>query len=283
LYGTGTARPLNQQGDYFKLIFHGLNYDGSDNGKSVEHILAIYEGGQLHQSAEWKWVDLSALGEIGGLYCTMETSDTGTWGPNTPVYFCMDKLQVKIKGTSTFVEVTNIINVPDKAIAGIPLLLTGTVIPENATNQTITWSISDAGTTGATISPAGGGNDWNFTAAAAGTSVVTATIENGKAEGVDYVQDFEIFVKEIIGIGTNNLNEIKIYSYQNTISIKNETNVPLKSVEIFDRVGQLVFQKAVNDVEIEIILNLTTGIYFAKLILQNDTTITKKFTLQSLF
>jgi hypothetical protein len=102
LYGDGFARKLNQEGDYFKLIIHGLDKNLSDNGKSVEHYLAKYENGVLTQSADWEWVDLSSLGEIGGLYYTMSTTDADpTYGPNTAVYFCMDKLQVQRPSTVT--------------------------------------------------------------------------------------------------------------------------------------------------------------------------------------
>jgi hypothetical protein len=76
---------------------------------------------------------------------------------------------------TVFVPVTNIIDVPTTTIAGTPLVLGGTVLPLDATNKDITWSIADAGTTGATIT----GNTLN--AAEGGTAVVTATIENGLA------------------------------------------------------------------------------------------------------
>ena len=49
------------------------------------------EGG----SSDWEKVDLSALGEVGGIYFTMTSTDTDPmWGINTAAYFCMDKLQV---------------------------------------------------------------------------------------------------------------------------------------------------------------------------------------------
>jgi len=190
LYGSGPARPLNQPGDYFKLIIHGLNPDGTESGISVEHLMAKYESGQLNQSSKWEWVDLTSLGEIGGFYCTMATTVANSGGPVAPMYFCMDKLQVSIKGTSTFVAVSNITNLPNAATVGEPLILTGKVIPEDATNQTITWSIESVGTTGATIS----GN--TFTATGIGTAKVKATIANGIAEGEDYTQIFEITVSK---------------------------------------------------------------------------------------
>ncbi len=96
--GDGFARKLDREGDYFKLIVHGLDKELNETGKQVEHYLARFENGELHQSRNWEWVDLSPLGEIGGLYYTMASTDTDpVYGPNTAMYFCMDKLQVQRK------------------------------------------------------------------------------------------------------------------------------------------------------------------------------------------
>ncbi len=90
--GDGYARALDQDGDYFKLIIHGLDENYEDNGRAVEYYLAKNEGGTLIQSTDWEYVDLSSLGEVYGFYYTMETTDDNN---ATPTYFCMDKLQLK--------------------------------------------------------------------------------------------------------------------------------------------------------------------------------------------
>ncbi|MCL1816933.1 MAG: cohesin domain-containing protein [Clostridiales bacterium] len=77
-----------------------------------------------------------------------------------------------------FVPVSDIIDVPYKATVGVPLTLYGTVLPGDASSKSITWSIKDAGATGATIA----GNMLNTSRS--GTVVVTATVENG-LEGND--------------------------------------------------------------------------------------------------
>jgi len=69
--------------------------------------------------------------------------------------------------------VADITGVPDEAVAGTPLTLTGMVLPEDATNKDITWSIKDAGTTGASIT------DGVLSTLAGGVVVVTATVEGG--------------------------------------------------------------------------------------------------------
>jgi len=87
-----------------------------------------------------------------------------------------------------FIAVTSITGVPTAATVSAPLNLTSTVAPSNATNQTISWGVHDAGTTGATIS----GNTLNTTAP--GTVTVRATITNGAAVGTPFIQDFPIIV-----------------------------------------------------------------------------------------
>jgi uncharacterized protein YjdB len=88
----------------------------------------------------------------------------------------------------TFVAVTGIIGVPTTTAVGTPLALTGTVIPSNATNKTIIWTLKDAGTTEPSIS----GN--YLTAAAVGTVTVTATVINGLTDSIPYTQDFAVGV-----------------------------------------------------------------------------------------
>ena len=258
IYGSYPARPLNQEGDFFKLIIHGFNPDGTESGKSVEHFFAKFENGQLIQSTKWEWVDLTSLGEIGGIYCTMATTDNSNlgYGPNTPVMFCMDKLQVRTKETVIHIPVTNIVNVPAVAGVGESLTLTGTVIPTNATCQNIIWNIKDAGTTEATIS------ENVFLAADTGTVIITATIKDGLDVGLDFIKDFTVKVlQDVITIEEKDLTKIQIYSYRNCVYIKNQTVNESYFVNIIDMTGRIVYQGAIQDVETVIPLNVVQGIY----------------------
>jgi hypothetical protein len=112
---------------------------------------------------------------------------------------------------SQFVAVTGITDVPTSATAQAPLVLTGTVNPSNATNQTIIWSVRDAGTTGATI----GGN--TLTATAAGTVTVTATIVNGATATTNYTQDFSINVSPPTGNETIEASALKARAQNGTL------------------------------------------------------------------
>jgi len=88
------------------------------------------------------------------------------------VTFTFATLPAAAQSEYYYVPVGDITGAPETATAGEPLELTGTVAPADATNRTIIWSVRDAGATGAVIN----GNILDTTAA--GTVVVTATIEN---------------------------------------------------------------------------------------------------------
>ena len=79
-----------------------------------------------------------------------------------------------------------------------------------------------------------------------------------------------------VSIEDNEFAGITIYSHLNSIYIKNESNITLKSVEILDITGRLVYQDAVNDVETVIMLHVSSGIYNVRLISQKNTTSTDK-------
>jgi hypothetical protein len=101
------------------------------------------------------------------------------------------------------VAVTGITGVPETVTVGVPLTLSGTVKPSNATNKTITWSVKTGN--------AGIANDNKLTATAAGTVTVTATISNGSISG-NYTKDFDItIIPATVAVTGISLNKDKDY------------------------------------------------------------------------
>ena len=100
------ARALDQEGDYLKLIFHGIDEYGNETDKKVEHILAECKvAGEIEISTDWQYVGLRELGDISGFYCTMESTDVGVYGTNTPTLFCMHGLFI-VSATNNIDNVT---------------------------------------------------------------------------------------------------------------------------------------------------------------------------------
>ena len=161
---------------------------------------------------------------------------------------------------SNFISVMNIIDVPTTATVNIPITLTGTIVPDNATNQAITWSMTNAGTTGATIT----GN--TFFATDEGIAAVTAIIVDGKGVGLDYTQDFVIEVKTL-GINESaELSAIKVYPNPTTGELRVEsTKFRIENIVIYDifgKVQRIENWKTENTIDIS---HLSAGIYFVKI------------------
>lgn len=98
------------------------------------------------------------------------------------------KIETRNLSDSEFHAVSDITAVPSELKAGLPLVLFGTVSPDNATRKSIAWRVKEAGNTGAAL-------DGNMLSAKkAGEIVLTAAIEEGSAVGAEYTKDFTINV-----------------------------------------------------------------------------------------
>ena len=145
-----------------------------------------------------------------------------------------------IRKAGTFVAVSDITGVPDAAIVGRPLILSGTVAPANATNRTIVWTVQNAGGTGATIE----GNVLSSTTV--GTVIIRATITNGTTTSSNYTKDFNITVNPVpaydITLSATGLTDGS-YSFDNapfayttapslTVTVTNTGNQPTGNLNV---------------------------------------------------
>ena len=93
LEGNPYGRTFNREDDKFTLTIHGVKEDETE--ATVDVTMASYANGDLSVNRGWKYVDLTSLGAVNELYFTMDSSDSGAYGMNTPGYFCLDKLTIK--------------------------------------------------------------------------------------------------------------------------------------------------------------------------------------------
>lgn len=81
--------------DWFKVTIKGFDHTGVEKG-SIDFYLADFRtsssGGVV---TEWTKVDLNSLGAVQRIEFTLSSTDNGTWGMNTPAYFCLDDLTVR--------------------------------------------------------------------------------------------------------------------------------------------------------------------------------------------
>ena len=80
--------------DWLILTIEGFNADKQSTGK-VEFYLADFRSSSNTNDYildTWKWVNLESLGYISKLEFSLKSTDNGSWGMNTPGYFCIDNL-----------------------------------------------------------------------------------------------------------------------------------------------------------------------------------------------
>lgn len=92
LLGDSFARAFTE-GDKLTLTINGVTADNTT--KKIDVVLASFTNGQYTAATGWMYVDLTSLGAVNEIYFTMDSTDTGSWGMNTPGYFCLDKLMMK--------------------------------------------------------------------------------------------------------------------------------------------------------------------------------------------
>lgn len=86
-----------EEGDYFVLEAHGLLDPQGLNERTVEINLAKCDANIPADQwiiNNWTTIDLSSLGDVYGIYFTMRSSDSGTWGMNTPAYFALSNFRI---------------------------------------------------------------------------------------------------------------------------------------------------------------------------------------------
>jgi hypothetical protein len=88
--GNGEYAMVKQWGedDWFKLTITG--YNGSTETGQIDFLLA--DGMNIVNT--WQKIDLSSLGEVTSISFSLSSTDNGSWGMNTPSYFCLDQLTV---------------------------------------------------------------------------------------------------------------------------------------------------------------------------------------------
>ena len=84
-------------GDWFKLVIEAYDKSNVKTGATVEFYLADFRTATSPGIIiEWTKVNLLPLGNrVHTVKFTLDSSDTGAWGINTPAYFCFDHLAIK--------------------------------------------------------------------------------------------------------------------------------------------------------------------------------------------
>jgi hypothetical protein len=90
-YGVGGMGRKFVAGDWFKVTIAG--YKASVKTSSVDVYLADFRDGKSIILKKWQKVDVSALGQVDSVAFNFDSSDTGSYGINTPTYACIDNIE----------------------------------------------------------------------------------------------------------------------------------------------------------------------------------------------
>lgn len=103
--------PTGTDPDYFRLLITGYNAGGDSVGNIVFY-LADFRFDKKKDDyivKDWTWVDLRPLGEVSSIGFSLESTDMGSWGMNTPAYFCIDNVDLKSTATAVVPAVDHIL------------------------------------------------------------------------------------------------------------------------------------------------------------------------------
>ncbi len=92
--------------DYFRLLVWGTDRDGLFTD-TIDFYLADFRSEDPEADfiiKKWEWLDLKSLGLVRALNFSLESSDIGEYGMNTPAYFCFDDFTADLPSFSSPVE-----------------------------------------------------------------------------------------------------------------------------------------------------------------------------------
>ena len=81
-----------EEGDYLKVVFTPLDSSEAPVGEGVECYVVDYRDGKRFVADDWQTFPLGFVAD-GNVRVTIETSDVGEYGANTPLYICLDSLE----------------------------------------------------------------------------------------------------------------------------------------------------------------------------------------------
>ena len=84
-----------KEGDYLKVVFTPLDSSEAPVGEGVECYVVDYRDGKRFVADDWQTFPLGFVAD-GNVRVTIETSDVGEYGANTPLYICLDSLEYNL-------------------------------------------------------------------------------------------------------------------------------------------------------------------------------------------
>ncbi len=87
--GDGYAKKF-EEGDWFKLTITGYDADDNETATKEYYLADLRDEATAYIINDWRYVDLSGLGEVAKIGFALSSSDSNAYGMKTPAYFCFD-------------------------------------------------------------------------------------------------------------------------------------------------------------------------------------------------
>lgn len=87
--GDASAKKF-EKGDWFKLTITGYDAEDNETGTKDYYLADLRDAKNAYIINDWRYVDLSCLGEVAKIGFALSSTDNGAYGMNTPAYFCFD-------------------------------------------------------------------------------------------------------------------------------------------------------------------------------------------------
>lgn len=179
--GDGFARKFHN-GDWFKLVARGY-YGGTMKPDSVGFYLANF----LHPDSSnnyivntWEWFDLEPLGKVDSIQFTLSSTDNGSFGMNTPAYFCMDDFTT-YESFDTSSPTTAVADLATPVVKAYPIPATNELHVEINNATATSLRITDMNGRVVYAAAAGQNNTVDISALATGTYVLLVNSEQKTA------------------------------------------------------------------------------------------------------
>ena len=247
--------------DWFLLTITGM-LDGTITG-TVEFYLADYrfeDNEEDYIVSDWEWVDLTSLGTVDALEFSLSSSDTGSYGINTPAYFFLDDFNdqspfvvnpiadivVDDTETNTVMDVSSVFSDPDDEDAQIALS-----VSSNSNEGVLSTAID--------------GNELtlSYTQTTGQADIVIEALSNGQSIS----DNFSVTVEPQTGTDELYLIQCRVYPNptRGLLRINMGQNVTGR-MELFNLYGQCIYRDVFYAEEYEANLSqLDAGIYLLRI------------------
>lgn len=242
--------------DWFRVKIWGIRADNTVT-EPIYHYLADFrfdDNTLDYIQDSWKWVDLQSMGMVKELRFTMESTDSGDFGINTPAYFCMDNLTVmELQGPFVKMPIEDMI-IAENA-SPIKLELNHYF---NASGCALTYEVSSDNTSlitaGVTVSLL------TLTPLPNSTGQAEITV-NAYANGMSVTDNFTVTISTNVGIDETTFLRPKVYPNPTTSLLNVEVEAG-SGLKLYNSSGQLLLEKRTVNAKTQLSLEgYVNGIY----------------------